>query len=150
MTGKQRPKARGPKWQHFGKFGHIRRSSNERVRTKFSTSQKETNNKLKVNRAEVRRRDSSSSDNDCIGVMVNHMMLASSSSRMKIWIVDSGATCHMCSDVKLRSLKKPLQVTLENRCAVEAIGQGTVVLENYMRFSMCLYNLLSTSTAVKA
>ena len=40
---------------------------NERVRTKFNMSQKETSNKLKANRAEVRWRDSSSSDSDCIG-----------------------------------------------------------------------------------
>ena len=49
--------------------------------------------------------------------MVNHMMSASSSSPMKDWIVDSGATCHMWNDdklfVKLRSLNQPLEVTLE-------------------------------------
>ena len=56
MTGKQRPKARGPKCHHCGKFGHIRLNCdewiklsqcNERVRTKFNTSQKETRNHLK-------------------------------------------------------------------------------------------------------
>ena len=137
MTGKQRPKARRPKCHHCGKFGHIRRNCNEwiklsqcneRVRTKSNTSQKETRNKLKV-----RRRDSSSSESDCIGLMVNHMMSASSSSRTKDWIADSGATCHMCNDdklfVKLRSLKQPLEVRLGDGCAVEATGQGTVVLE---------------------
>ena len=45
MTGKQRPKARGPKCHHCGKFGHIQRNCNEwikvsqcneRVRTKFN------------------------------------------------------------------------------------------------------------------
>ena len=74
------------------KFGHIRRNCNERVRTKLSTSQNSTNNKLKANRDGVRRRDSSSSDSDCIGLTVNHMMSASSSSRMKVLIVDSSAT----------------------------------------------------------
>ena len=54
IIGKQRLKC-----HHRGKFGHIRRSCNERVRTKIITSQKETNNKLKANRDEVRRRDSS-------------------------------------------------------------------------------------------
>ena len=61
------------------------------------TSQKETRNKLKAKKAGVRQRDSSSSESDCIGLMVNHMMSASSSSRTKDWIVDSGATCHMCN-----------------------------------------------------
>lgn len=177
MTGKQRPKARGPKCHHCGKFGHIRQNCNEwikpsqcneRVRTKFNTSQKETRNKLKANKAEVRRRDSSSSESDCIGLMVNHMMSASSSSRTKDWIVDSGATCHMCNDdklfVKLRSLKQPLEVTLGDGCAVEATGQGTVVLEMAStsgKMSRCKlhevlyvpdlsYNLLSVSKAVEA
>ena len=60
------------------------------------------------------------------------MMSASSSSRMKFWIVGSGATCHMCNDVKLfvelRCLNQ-MEGTLGNGCAVEATGQGTVVLE---------------------
>ena len=29
MTGKQRPKGKGPKGHHCGKFGHIRRNCNE-------------------------------------------------------------------------------------------------------------------------
>lgn len=65
--------------------------------------------------------------------MVNHVMSVSSSSRMKFWIVDSGATCHMCNDVKLfvelRSLNQQMERTLGNGCALEATGQGTVVLE---------------------
>ena len=143
-------------------------NGNDRVRTKFNPSQKETRNKLKANKAEVRRRDSSSSESDCIGLMVNHTMSASSSSRTKDWIVDSGATCHMCNDdklfVKLRSLKQPLEVTLGDGCAVEVTGQGTVVLEMAStsgKMSRCKlhevlyvpdlsYNLLSVSKAVEA
>ena len=87
---------------HCGKLGHIRRSCNERVRTKINTSQKETNNKLKANRDEVRWRDSSSSDSVCIRLMVNYMMSASCSSRMKFWIVDSG--CAMMLSCLLNSV----------------------------------------------
>ena len=32
MTGKQRPKARGPKCHHCGKFGHIQRNCNEWIK----------------------------------------------------------------------------------------------------------------------
>ena len=32
MTGKQRPKARGPKCHHCGKFSHIRRNCNEWIK----------------------------------------------------------------------------------------------------------------------
>ena len=164
MTGK----ARGPKCHHCGKFGHIRRNCNERGRIKFNTSQKQTRNKLKANRTEVRRRDISSSDRDCIGLMVNHMMSPSSSNRMKDWIVNSGATCHMCNDdklfVELRSLNQPLEVTLGDGWTVEATGQGTVVLEmastsvktrrcelNELLYVPDLsYNSLSVSKAVEA
>ena len=62
MPGNQRPKGKGPKYHHCGKFGQIRRNCNEEARS----------NKLKVNKAAVRRRDCSSSDGDCVGLMVNH------------------------------------------------------------------------------
>lgn len=75
----------------------------------------------------MRRGDSGSSDSECTGLMVNHMMSASCSSRMNDWIVDSGATCHTCNDVKLFvelcSLKQRLEVTLGDGCEVEATGQ---------------------------
>lgn len=125
---------------------------------------KETSNKLRVNRDEVRWRDSSSPDSDCMGLMVNHMMLASSSSQIKDCIVDLGATCHMCNDVKLfielHSLKQPLKVTLGDGCAVETTGKGSVVLEialmsryklhDVLHVPDLSYNLLSESKAVEA
>ena len=53
------------------------------------------------------------------------------------WIVDSGATCHMCKDEKLfesfEHLHKPQEVILGDRNALEANGQGNVSLE--MRLS---------------
>ena len=102
MTGKQQAKGKGPKCHYCGRFGHIRRTCKEWDRKKSDSSQKESKNvKLKANRAEVRRRDSSSSDSDSIGLMVNHVMSASSTGRLNDWIVDSGATCHMCNDDKL-------------------------------------------------
>ena len=140
-TGQQRSKAKGVKCHHCGKFGHIRRNCKEWVRTKPEARRKpetpqasqETRNKLKANRVEVRQRDSSSSDSDCTGLMVSQMMSASCSSQMNDWIVDSGATCHMCNDdklfVELRSLNQPLGVTLGDGCEVEVTRQGIVVLE---------------------
>ena len=101
----------------------IRRNCNEEARS----------NKLKVNKAEVRRRDSSSSDGDCVGLMVNHLFLGNSPGPLNDWIVDSGATCHMCCDDKLfdelHRLKQPLEVTLGDGYTVEATGRDTVVLE---------------------
>ena len=169
MTGKQRSKGKGPKCHHCGKFGHIRRNCSEWMKQKRGANEKEARGaKVKVNRAEVRRRDSSSSDGDCVGLMVNHVLSASSTGRLNEWIVDSGATCHMCCDDKLfdefHSLKQPLEVMLGDGYAVEATGRGTVVLELTSvggKASRCKlhevlyvpdlsYNLLSVSKAAKA
>jgi len=58
MTGKQRPKAKGPKCHHCGKFGHIRSNCNKWVKKKSDSNEKEArSNKLTVNKAEVRRRE---------------------------------------------------------------------------------------------
>ena len=134
MTGKQRPKGKGPKCHHCGEFGHIRRNCYEWVKKKSDSNEREArSNKLKVNKAEVRRRDSSSSDGDCVGLMVNHLFLGNSPGPLNDWIVDSGATCHMCCDDKLfdelHRLKQPLEVTLGDGYTVEATGRDTVVLE---------------------
>ena len=169
MTRKQLAKGKGPKCHYCGKFGHIRRNCKEWARKKSDSSQKETKTvKLKVNRAEVRQRDSSSSDSDSIGFMVNHVMSASSTGHLNDWIVDSGATCHMCNDdklfVELCSLEQPLEVTLGDGYVVEATGRGTVALKVTSmdgQASRCKlhevlyvpdlsYNLISVSRIAKA
>ena len=62
MTGRQRPKGKGPKCHHCGKFGHIRSNCNKWVKKKSDSNEKEArSNKLTVNKAEVRQRDISSS-----------------------------------------------------------------------------------------
>jgi len=53
------------------------------------------------------------------------------------WIVDSGATCHMCNDskqfVELRNLEQPEEVILGDGHAVKTTSRGTVTLR--MRLS---------------
>ena len=49
-----------------------------------------------------------------------------------VWIVDSGATCHMCDDRKLflnfNSLAEPRYITLGDGHTVKAGGRGVVLL----------------------
>ena len=49
------------------------------------------------------------------------------------WIIDSGATCHMCNDEYLfmdyESLKAPLNVKLGDGYEVDAIRSGSVMLK---------------------
>ena len=123
-----------------------------------------------MNKAKVRRTDSSSSDVDFAGLMVNHVLSANFTALLNELIMDSGAACHMCYDDRLfdelHSLKQPLEVMLGDGYALEATGRGTVVLELTKvggKASRCklhevlphevpdlLYNLLSVSKAATA
>ena len=143
----------------------MQRNCHERER-KFEGSYQHMRSKSQVNCAESRSRDH---DFDCdeVGLVVQHVLSAG----VKIsprgnWIVDSGATCHICNDhnsfVELCNLKKTLDVTLGDGHTLKAIGRGTVILmmKNGCLTRKCklheiLYvpsltcNLLSVSKAVE-
>ena len=115
----------------------------------------------------MKRRDSSSSDSESAELLVGHVLSSSAKSRSDSWIMDSGATCHMCNNVmllvELRSLKESLEVTLGDGHTLEATGRGTVVLEmklpdgttkkcnlsNVVYVPKLPYNLLSVSKATE-
>ena len=147
MTAKHLHK-KGPKCHHCGKFGHIRRNCRKYAaqanKSDSSETEKPKSVKHKANTAEARESDanssdsegesnSSSSDSGSIGLVARHA-LSTSAGRYKSWIVDSGATCHMCNNrrlfVELRNLEKPLEVTLGDGHDLNAIGCGVVVLES--------------------
>ena len=85
-----------------------------------------------------------------------------------VWIVDSGATCHMCNDRKLfvnfNSLAEPRYITLGDGHTVKAVGRGVVLLTistddvktNKCKLQDVLYvpklsfNLLSVVASTKA
>ena len=86
----------------------------------------------------------------------------------EIWIIDSGATCHMCKDKsffsELKSLKDGQEVSLGDGHVLEATVEGTVPLEmvlpdgskqkcnlkNVLLIPKLAYNLLSVSKSTKA
>ena len=164
MTAKQAFK-KGPKCHHCGKYGHIRRNCRKFAQEKKSGSNEGDRTrsvKHQANTAETRQGDSSSSDSENVGLVARHA-LSASTGRHDSWIVDSGATCHMCNDrklfVELRSLDKLLEVTLGDGYDLHAIGRGVVVLEtklpsgrtkkcklhNVLYVPKLSYNLLSVS-----
>ena len=61
------------------------------------------------------------------------MSHALSPSATNNWIIDSGATCHMCNDKTLftsfESLEKPQEVSLGDGHVSKAAPQGVVLLE---------------------
>lgn len=90
VSDARRPKGQRLKCHHCGKFGHIRPNCSEWDKSKGGSNEKESRSaKVRVNGAEVRRRDSGSSDGDCVGLMVNHVSSASSAGGLNEWIVDS-------------------------------------------------------------
>ena len=65
--------------------------------------------------------------------MVTYHALETSNVQGDYWIVDSGATCHICKDKSLfedfKSLQKTQEVTLGDRSVLEAHGIGVVTLK---------------------
>ena len=103
-------------------------SNEKRYKSGCKTKRKVTH---KANKATCGSKDinnPSSSEDDALEIC--HALSARSKSN---WIVDSGATCHMCNDQKLftkfECLQKSQEVTLGDGNTLEATGQGTVSLE---------------------
>ena len=113
--------------------------------------------------ASLAKKEDPGSDNEAFVTI--HALAGSSSGS---WIVDSGATCHMCNDrtlfVDMRNLESPQQVTLGDGSPLEGPAEGTVKLEmilpdgntqkckleNVLYVPKLSYSLLSVSKASEA
>ena len=102
-----------------------------------------------------------------MGLIVQHALSTGvNRSPETSWIVDSGATCHICNSqnhfVELQILQKPIDVTLGDGHILQATGRGTVVLmmrtgqltrkcklQDVLLVPKLTYNLLSVSKAVE-
>ena len=151
MFSKQKATKRGPKCHFCKRYGHIQRNRAEHAQAeKRQSSDEKRNFKQKANKVEVRPKEDSSSSDETIGLVACHALSASDTKPVENWIVDSGATCHMCTDkaqfVKLEELKEPLEVTLGDGYALKATGRGTIFLNiNFTqgKSTKCkLYNVL--------
>ena len=65
--------------------------------------------------------------------MTSYALSTTIINQKKGWVIDSGATCHMCNDdklfVEIRCLKQPQEVTLGDGHVLEATGVGVVELQ---------------------
>ena len=162
---------------HFcKKIGHFKRDCYE-----FKKSEARKEDAVKKNKAyfgkgkkkdhsykaAVRQRNSSSSDDETVGLVVRHALSADADVQPNKWIIDSGATSHMCNDrdmfVKFSHLEKPLGVVLGDGHVSEATGRGTVKLmvnlpnnktkecklQDVLYVPKLSYNLLSVARATK-
>ena len=71
------------------------------------------------------------SKNEHVGVFTHHA-LTTNTNEKRSWIVDSGATCHMCHDIdkfiNMKKLDKAEDITLGDGHSVKVFGIGTVDL----------------------
>ena len=129
MASKQKnsKQKKGPRCFQCNEFGHLRREcpllSKERKR---DSKQKPKRKKAKAYEAEAE--NSSDSGEDSEGFLAHHAMAASSANG---WIIDSGATAHMCKSKELfKSLQvvSPSSVTMGDGNALSSEGVGDVEL----------------------
>ena len=123
--------------------------------------------KMGVFKVTITAEDKNSSDSESTGLVVQHALSAGDSNARDQWILDSGATCHMCNNEEMFSnlctLRSPLNVTLGDGRNLQATGRGNVILmmnlpqgkkENCTLHDVLLvpdlaYNLLSVTSASK-
>lgn len=152
---------RGPRCHFCRKFGHIKRYC-----TEFAKSKERKEGRRGAYGAVVNQEDDS--DSEGIGLLARHALAASSQSGRNRWIVDSGATSHMCNSrqlfEKFQALDQQLEVTLGDGHSLKALGRGMVKLSMNMpdaKEKQCVlhdvlwvpelaFNLLSVSKATEA
>ena len=140
MTAKQKKKL-GLRCYHCNRLGHIKRncrelqSNNSHSRPKQQLDhQKQGVNPHKVNYMETCRPDDSTDGKEPeAGLVVDHVLsTAAKSSTSCTWIIDSGASSHMCNNrklfVKLYPLEHPVEVKLGDGRELMATAQGVVRL----------------------
>ena len=121
----------------------------------------------KVNSVETTGTPDESSDEAEAGLVVNHALSAENISSSKYWIVDSGATSHICNNrkqfVHLYPLKHSIEVKLGDGRILMATAQGDVSLRmkygsnksrkctlyDVLYVPELSYNLVSVSEAVE-
>ena len=131
-------KKRGPRCHFCNKFGHIQRNCHERERRLMLENRQTSHNRSKkiahkINSVDTRSQHDGS-DSDELGLVVQHVLSADvvKKSAGTNWIVDSGATCHVCNDsslfIELHNLKNPLDIILGDGHTLRATRCGTVIL----------------------
>ena len=110
---------------HFCKKpGHFKRN----CRKLAQLQRNEKMDKSKHSASQANAKEQVSSDDEAL--VVGHALSATSRGN---WIIDSGATCHMCNDMNLFSgmkhMRRPQEVTLGDGHVLEATAEGKVTLE---------------------
>ena len=125
---------RGRACFHCGKPGHIRKNCYDFKAEKRRKEKRENPTASQKAAASVAREDSHSDSEESVLISIDDRALYTTSSHeQSTWIVDSGATTHMCHDkqsfTNLYQLENPIDVVLGDGRALTAVGRGEVVLD---------------------
>ena len=154
---------RGPRCYKCGESGHLKRDYPEKKNKSDSKTHKSKHKYSSKQKANVTKSKLDDSESDC-GLAVFHALGACNVK--KRWIIDSGATCHMCNDKTdfTDFVEQDTDVILGDGHHLKAEGSGTITLEvdkSDRKQETCTlkdvlyvpdlsYNLLSVSRATKA
>ena len=143
------------KCHYCNRYGHMQKNCTERIKAE---SKSKTGALSEAER--VKKKFSK------VGLVTSHVLGVRKPAEN--WIVDSGATCHICNSKELfdnlRPLSKPQKVTLGDDRTLEAIGTGAVEVElklpgeeskvgrlsNVLYVPTLAYNLLSVAKVTEA
>ena len=119
---------------HFcNKTGHFKKDCDEYAKYRDSRSvQVKKKTKMGAFKVTITPEDETSTDSESTSLVVQHALSSDCNTRNK-WILDSGATCHMCNQkfifTDYQPLQKPLKVVLGDGRSLQAVGRGNVVLK---------------------
>ena len=149
---------------HFcNRPGHFKRECEAYAKVKGQIKKRTKAGAFKVT---ISAEDTNSSDGEGTGLVVQHALTGDCNLRDR-WILDSGATCHMCNSASqftnLQTLTDSLTVTLGDGHMLQATGRGDVILQmklphaksqectlhNVLFVPGLAYNLLSVTSAAK-
>ena len=115
------------------KPGHFKRDCKEfaKVKGQSKPDQDKKKTKMGVFKVTITAEDENCSDSESTGLVVQHALSADSNAHDQ-WIIDSGATCHICNNEamfsELRALHSPLSVMLGDGRNLQGVGHGNIVL----------------------
>ena len=147
------------------KAGHVKRNCEEYIQWK-QQSKPAQDKKMGAFKVTITAEGEDGSGGEGTGLVVQHALTIGGRVEGR-WILDSGATCHMCNNKsmfnELQFLSSPLNVTLGDGRNLQAIGRGNVVLQmnlpqgktepcalhDVLLVPELAYNLLSITAASK-